>query len=296
MVVGANGFLGRYLVSELSRAGGEVISVVLKPRDGDPKSTVACDVSDPIQAGRLLSAHSPDRVYFLAGSGRVGNFQDNEVYFRQNTLSLTRFLEAAEMHGRKFQLFFSSSMHVYGNPTTNVLETTPVKPETYYGFTKFLAEKTLEDFANRRPGCEFIVGRMYTCIGPGQPGGFVVPDLCQKIRKLAPGQRLAVLNPKGFRQFMDARDWAALLPLLWDAKGRTAFEYINIAQPRMSTIEEIARRLIEFSGTKVEIEAQPDSGNLFLGIRVPPDKLQRWIPQFQFRPLETTLKEVWDCR
>ncbi len=293
MVVGANGFLGRYLVQELARSGGVVTPVVLKPRAGDPANTIVCDVADADQCEALLAAHSPDRVYYLAGSGRISGNPDNEVFFRQNTLSLTRFLEAAAAKQRRFQLFFASTMHVYGNPTEQVTEATPIKPASYYGFTKFLAEKTLEDFAKRHPGYEFIIGRMYTCIGPGQPPGFVVPDLCEKIRTLAPGQRLKVWNPQGFRQFMDARDFAGLLPQLWQAPGRNPVEYLNIAPPNVSTIEEIARGLLAVSGTPAEIEGQSDASNPFLGIRVPPEKLQRWLPGFRFRPLEQTLKDVW---
>ena len=185
-------------------------------------------------------------------------------------------------------------MHVYGNAAGEVAENTPVAPVSYYGFTKYLAEKALEAFAKRNPQHQIIVGRLYTCIGPGQGEGFVVPDLCKKIRALgSQGRGLVVRSPSSFRQFMDVRDMADLIPRLWDFSGRAHYEVINLSSIQVSTIETIAKKLLEFSGVKSPLQPVPDPYNPFQGIRVKPDKLRSWVPAFPYRPLDETLRDVW---
>ncbi len=293
MIVGGNGFIGRRLGQALRRSPSSVVSVALSAT-ADSKETIECDILDAAAVTKLLGAHYPDRIYFLVGNGRLGSGEHNENYFRQNFLTLSRFLEAAEPFQKPFQLFFASTMHVYGNAAGDVSEVTPVAPLSYYGFSKYLAERAIENFAKRNPEHEFIIGRLYTCIGPGQPEGFVVPDLCQKIRALGPaGRDLIVRSPNSFRQFMDVRDLAEVLTLLWEFKGRSALEWINVASPQVNTIESIAKNLLDLSGVPSKIQTVPDQHNPFQGIVVKPEKLRKWMPAFVFRPLSETLKDVW---
>lgn len=295
LIVGGNGFIGKHLVRGLKkRHEADVTTVVQRAGEALDPDMVACDMLDVPAIRALLQNHYPDRVYFLVGSGRMGADEKNEDYFRGNFLTVARFLEAAEPFQKPFQLFFTSTMHVYGNATGEVIESTPIAPVSYYGFTKYLAERALEAFSKRNPQHQIIVGRLYTCIGPGQAEGFVVPDLCKKIRSLGnQGRGLVVRSPSSFRQFMDVRDLADLLPRLWDFAERAPYEVINLASLHSSTIESIAKKLLELSGVKSPLQPVPDPHNPFQGIRVKPEKLRAWVPAFPYRPLDETLRDIW---
>lgn len=295
MIVGGNGFIGNCLGKHLrSATSEEILSVVLRSSPGDSHTTRVCDVSDPNQVAALLKGFAPERIYFFAGSGRVGRDEQNEKYFRQNFLTICRFLEAVSLLPHPFQLFFASTMHIYGNPAGEVTEATPVETSSYYGFSKYLGERAIEEYSKAHPESQFIIGRLYTCIGPGQAEGFVVPDLCRKIQGLPKnGGDLMVRSPEAYRQFMDVRDISLLLPRLWDAKKRSAVEKINLASPQVSTIREIAASLIQISGVTAKVIGQPDPHNPFLGLKVRPEKLSEWVPDFTFRPLKETLHDVW---
>ena len=298
LVTGASGFLGRYLVAHLKKKYPQatLFTVCKNPLTVEGGQHAVLDLNDETALRKLLQSVRPDQIYHLAGIARISENFTLPDYFNNNTKNTITLLNILKEIPRKVSLFFSSSVHVYGNQTTLVDESSPVHPQSPYAFTKYLAERAIESHVAENPNLTAIVGRIYSCIGPGQPEGFVASDLCQKIHRLEnkPNTVLKVGPLKSYRRFLDVRDTVQVLPVLLESKHSNRFEIFNLASPHEMLIEEMLKILISISKKNPKIESSDMSDNAFKGLQIKADKLYELFPPSQFRPVKETLKDMYE--
>src|SRR5262249_48966169 len=143
-----------------------------------------CDLLDTPRLRSILQGETIDCVYHLAGSARVDQTIGMPEYFQRNFEATRSLLNCLLEKKGALRIFFASSVHVYGNQSGPIDETTPIAPNGFYGMSKYLCERALEEFSNTRPETQVTVGRLYSCIGPGQGPGFVTSDLTLKLVRL----------------------------------------------------------------------------------------------------------------
>lgn len=299
LVTGAGGFLGRYLISHLERSAGEPITAVVHstPPSWNFKTPwVAFDLAQVSAIDGLIQQVKPSIIYHLAGHSKVTNTLRMPDYFNSNFLTTANLVQAIEKHGLETRVFLASTVHVYGNQSEVVSEESPAEPVNDYGFTKYLSEECLRIAVHENRNLSVVVGRLYSCFGPGQVLGFVSADLCKKIAELpATDEGTLHVGPTStFRRFLDVRDAVAVIERLTRSSSNDRYRVINIASPYEIQVKDLINTLLRISGKRAKIHSTEDnSSNRLFGIRVNCDRLDCALPGVRFRPFEETLRDMY---
>lgn len=295
LITGATGFLGRHLAAHLAASGrSELVAVSQSGGEVAGTRAVACDLIDARATRRLIETERPDVVYHFAGAARVSGGGPFAEYFERNALATIHLVRAIAETSPGSALLLASSVHVYGNTKGRVTEAVPARPANAYGFTKYLAERSLEALALERHTVQMVVARLDACIGPGQGPGFATADLSRKVAA-APGSggRIEVGDLTARRRLLDARDAAAILPLLLE-RARRPYDVFNVASPREVKIGEVLDALVRISKKSPQIQSRPDlHANRFQGLDLSLDKLQTAVGTLRVRPIEQTLTDIY---
>lgn len=290
VITGATGFIGSYLARHLTERF---------PADGLLElGSDDVDLTDAGQTKAVIEKFSPDEIYHLAGRAQVADNWGVAGYFPRNFLTTLSVVKAATGLAKPVKIFFSSSIHVYGNRDEMVSESSTPQPLSAYGFTKFLAEEALRNYSNTNPRLSVVVARLSNCIGPGQPGGFVAADLCLKIASLPANNSLPLeVGPlSSTRTFLDVRDAVKLFPELLNMTDpqKNRFEIFNVASPNEVSIQGILESLLSLSGKSPKLKEDTSTPpNQFSGLSVSNEKLVKKIPHTHFRPLGDSLKDMY---
>lgn len=199
LVTGANGFIGRALVSEMHREGWRVKAAT---RSVDPLTMRATSVvvgSIDRETDWTNAVNGVDTVVHLAA--RVHVMRDEAIdpltEFRvvnvDGTLNLAS--QAAKAGVRRF--LFLSSIGVNGDATYGVPfdESSEPAPHSEYAFSKYEAEQGLQEIAVKSP-MEIVIIRPPLVYGPNAPGNFA--KLINFISKSYPCPLGAIRNRRSF--------------------------------------------------------------------------------------------------
>ena len=141
-------------------------------------------------AGRWRSAPStrPPLVFDLAAVHRTPGHEDRE-YHETNETGAREVVAFSERHDVE-DLWFTSSIAVYG-PTEDAGDGgQPAPPQSAYGLSKPAAETIHEAWARARPGRRLVTVRPGTVFGPGEGGNFTRLAWALKRRRfMYPGRR-----------------------------------------------------------------------------------------------------------
>jgi len=176
VVTGGAGFIGGHMVDRLIDEGHHVV-VVDNLSTGALENVnraaelVQGDVAEP-QIMDSVFRKGADVVFHIAGqASTIRSFTAPEEDLRVNTLGTVNVVMKA-LEYRVPRLLFASSMMVYGHPRLiPTPESEPCKPVSYYGITKYAAERYVSATAERRDlGFEFSVTsfRMFNVYGERQ--------------------------------------------------------------------------------------------------------------------------------
>jgi UDP-glucose 4-epimerase len=176
LVTGGAGFIGTHLCRRLLKEGHEVVVVDNESngtRENVPSRAgfVLGDVARPAEIEPVF-AQGVDAVCHIAGQVSIGrSFMDPVADLRTNTEGTVNVLQMCVKY-RVPRLIYASSMTIYGNggmvPTP---ESERANPDSYYGITKYAAERYVHGTAER-PDLGFDLKvtslRMFSVYGPGQ--------------------------------------------------------------------------------------------------------------------------------
>ncbi len=176
LTTGGAGFIGSHMAERLVTDGHHVV-VVDNEATGRAENVpsgahyVRGDVTDQACLEDIF-ASGLDAVFHVAGQvSLIRSFTDPQVDLRTNIGGTVNVLQLCVKY-RVPRLLYASSMTVYGS--TDVLPTpegTPCRPVSYYGITKYAAERYVHTTAERVDlDFEFRVTsfRMYNVYGPRQ--------------------------------------------------------------------------------------------------------------------------------
>ena len=260
LVIGAGGFVGRYLVDHLRECGDEVVGTTnLSSRDRADTPFFDLDITNGPEVGSLLQKVMPDVVYHLAGIAFVPEAESNfERTLQVNVAGTAHIARYCSLLDSKPGLLFVSSAEVYGHVQPSELpirEENPVRPANNYSLSKRMAELVVERYG-RQGDLRHAIARPFNHIGPRQDPRFVASNFALQLARVARGLTPAVLevgNLEARRDFSDVRDIVRGYRRI-----ATAHQGVfNLGSGRSVSIQELLTTLIEISGCKVEIRQDP---------------------------------------
>jgi len=214
LVTGGAGFIGSHIVDRLL-AEGHVVAALDNLSTGK-KENVNCEARffhlDIVNADlkELFAAERFDCVIHLAAQTAVPRSLAEPDYDCQvNVLGTVNILEAARQTGVK-RVIFSSSAAVYGddNPIP-IREDAFIKPTSFYGLSKFVAENYLRLY-QQSFGVDFVILRYANVYGERQGDTGEGGVISIFARKLLNDQPVEVFGDGGqTRDFVYVSDVAA---------------------------------------------------------------------------------------
>ena len=269
LITGGAGFIGSHLVDHLLAETDHRIVVLdnystgsesnLAHLDTNRLETVECDVRNGSLVADLVS--HVDSVYHLAAAVGVKTIMENPLDSMQTNLEGTKnVLEAAAAEGTP--TFVASSSEVYGKS-----KDVPFREEDdrVYGSTAssrwgYATAKAADEFLalgfHAEHDLPVVVGRYFNIVGARQTGkyGMVIPTF---VNQALEGSDLTVYGDgtqtRSFTHVKDAVSITHELLTQSDAHG----EVFNVGAPGSTSINDLAKRVIELTDTDSRITHVP---------------------------------------
>ena len=184
LLTGGAGYIGTHTIVEMYAAGHEVVVVDnfsnSSPRvmervekiTGRKTPLYEADVADEAALDRIFSEHKIDAVVHFAGLKAVGESVRMPLeYYTNNMCSTFSLLRAMKRAGVN-KIIFSSSATVYGVPEScPISENSPTgNCSNPYGWTKFMLEHVLKDYAFANPEMQVVLLRYFNPVGAHKSG------------------------------------------------------------------------------------------------------------------------------
>lgn len=268
LIIGGAGFVGAYLIKELSAAGMEVHATCL-PFERD-RITEKCgvhtlDIMNKDDVLDLINQISPDVIYHLAAQSSVSvSWKRPQLTAEINVVGSINVLEAVREASRKdIRLIMIGTGEEYGfirKDACPLSEDEILNPGNIYAATKACQEMISRIYV-RAYKMDIIMVRAFNHSGPGQNSIFVISDFCRQIAEIERGDKkpeMSVGNLSAMRDFTDVRDVVKAYRLLFE-KGVSGKVY-NIGRGKAVDIQYILDTALK--QTKMEIEVKQDPARM----------------------------------
>jgi len=261
LVTGAAGFLGSHLSDRLVADGHEVVGLddFSSGRWSNVTDLVGTDRFDLIKADVVdpLTVEPPlDRIFHLA-SPVAGHLERPIATLRTGAEGTRRLLDLAADAGAVFIL--ASTSEVYGRPDvhpqveTDPGRVNPVGPRGSYSEAKRVAEALAAAYGRER-GVPVRIARIFNTYGPRMrpDDGRVIPRF---IARALSGRPLPVFGTgQQTRSFCYVSDMVEALLRLAETDYA---DPVNLGNPDEVRILDLAREILELTGSRSPLEAAP---------------------------------------
>lgn len=183
LVTGGAGYIGSHTCVELLNAGHDVLVVDnlcnsqrealhrVERITGRAPGFEPVDIRDGAALERIFQAHDIDAVVHFAGLKAVGESVAQPLRYYQNNVQGTLTLCEVMARHAVFNLVFSSSATVYGDPhTVPITEQFPLSATNPYGRSKLMVEDILRDLGVSDARWNCILLRYFNPVGAHASG------------------------------------------------------------------------------------------------------------------------------
>lgn len=263
LVIGGAGFVGSYLINELSNFGYEVHATYL---EGEQISA-SCekhilDILRKEDITKLFNDIAPDVIYHLAAQSSVSvSWKKPQLTAEINVIGSINVLEALrETEKQDIRLIIIGSGEEYGfiRPDACPLdEEEKLNPGNIYAATKACQEMIGEIYC-RAYKKDIVFTRAFNHSGPKQSSTFVISDFCRQIAEIEAGMKepvISVGNLSAMRDFTDVRDVVRAYRLLAE-KGVSGRIY-NIGRGHAVEIQQILDTALSLSEKDITVKKDP---------------------------------------
>ncbi|MET8553893.1 NAD-dependent epimerase/dehydratase family protein [Streptomyces sp. NPDC004959] len=253
LLIGAGGYLGRFVADRLLADPAVQLTVLGRGDDADVRFDLA--TGSPGALTRFFDAVHPGVVVNCAGTVR-GGARD---LTRHNTVAVATICEALRRSGCGARLVQLGCGAEYGpsQPGSSTAEDAVPRPGGPYGVSKLAATELVLG-----SGLDAVVLRVFSPVGPGTPAGSPLGRLAEAMRRaMQSGDTELKLGGLGVqRDFVDVRDVARAVHA---ASLSAAQGVVNIGSGRAVRLREAASilaRVAGFNGTLHELDSPPGFG------------------------------------
>lgn len=264
LIIGSAGFVGGYLINELSSNGYEVhASCLANEKITEECSVHILDILKKDSITELLNEVMPDVVFHLAAQSSVAlSWKKPQLTAEINVIGAINVLEALRECSKKdIRLVMIGSGEEYGfirEGACPLKESEPLHPGNIYAATKICQEMTGEIYA-RAYSMDIVMVRAFNHSGPKQADIFVISDFCHQIAEIEAGKRepvMSVGNLSAKRDFTDVRDVVRAYRLLGE-NGKSGKIY-NVGRGNAVEIQYILDTALSLSEKEIEVKRDPN--------------------------------------
>lgn len=265
VIAGANGFIGKRLVSIIVEEGKHDLVAVVRPGCSyEPKlpgiKVLACPMEDYRRIGRLTGR--ADCFINLTWSGSRGDARQDYGLQKLNYEAAIASMESMAEAGTEI-LVTSGSQAEYGICNDVITEETCCSPNTEYGYFKL---KVYEDGKNlcRKRGIRIIEPRYFSLYGPGDYEKTLVMSC---IKKMKAGLDIRLNACTQIWDYMYVDD--AVRALLRLCENKEADGVYNFATGNYRMIKEYVMEMKAalHSESKITFDAPESYGGLIINLR-----------------------------
>lgn len=188
LVTGGAGYIGSHTTVELLQAGYDVVVVDnfcnshsevlnrIQALTGKSPVFYEADVREADALTHIFQQHEIKSVIHFAGLKAVGESTRLPLKYYQNNIAATLTLCDVMQQHNVFDLVFSSSATVYGDPhAVPISESFPLSATNPYGRSKLMVEEILRDVSKADPRWGIVLLRYFNPVG-AHPSGSMGED------------------------------------------------------------------------------------------------------------------------
>lgn len=259
LVIGATGFIGRWLSRWLSEAGAELTLIV---RNGTRAKEIFSDYgiigeiveidlsrSDSV-LDEYIALNTPDIVFNLAGYGIDRSERDENLAYAINAdllESIGRSLGVLHSGWPGQQLVHVGSALEYGTAEGDLDEQTIAMPNTLYGITKQKGTEVVSSL-NRKQKKKAVTARLFTVYGPGEHEGRLLPSMLAAVSHNKPIPLTEGLQQRDFTYVEDVVEGMLRLGVVREKLP----PIVNLASGKLLSV----RQFIETAAEVLKIPSQ----------------------------------------
>ncbi len=279
MVLGAAGFIGRWVARSLCEQGAGLFLIVRDAERAEPIFTsygihgkiIEFDLNRLENLLDLVASLRPAITFNLAGYGVDPSERDEAAAYRINADLPRTLCEAiAECHDRDWRdmdwmgqnLVHAGSALEYGEIGGDLAEDSQPAPATLYGKSKLAGAQAVARYCGEY-GIRGVTARLFTVYGPGEHEGRLTPSLMDAARA---GQAIRLTDGRQRRDFIYVADVAEGL-LRLGLSSASPGEIVNLATGRLTAV----RQFIEQAAGVLNI---PDERLLFGALPTRPEEMR----------------------
>ncbi|MFX0196781.1 MAG: NAD-dependent epimerase/dehydratase family protein [Candidatus Hodarchaeota archaeon] len=248
LVLGASGFIGRWVARLLSQEGADLWIV---GRDKERLNNVAkiysskgnkivLDLEKPKAFQRLFEKIQPDITFNATGYGVSHQEKDERKAWKINAELVEEIASVVAKKGRSewggLKLVHVGSGFEYGPITHVITETIEPKPTTTYAKSKLSGTKKIQELS-RLTGLRAVTARLFTVYGPGENFERLLPSL---FRATKSGGSIKLTKGEQKRDFTYVKDIAIgllKLGLLSEVPG----QIVNLATGKLTPVRDFVK-------------------------------------------------------
>jgi nucleoside-diphosphate-sugar epimerase len=261
-ILGASGFIGRWVARALCARGAHVALVVRNRtvaqkvffKYGIRGNVYEVDLMDPKAVRKLFEKIKPCIVFNLAGYGVDRSEQDETIAYQINAhLVKTISKIMADLRRREWlgqDIIHVGSAFEYGVGSSNLSEDSIPKPTTLYGMTKLAGTEFLKSYCQTH-GIKGLTARLFTVYGSGEHDGRLLPSLLDAASR---GISLQMTSGEQQRDFTYVEDVAEGLLRL--GVVQLPGKIVNLATGHLTSVR-------NFAETAARVLAIPEDRLLF---------------------------------
>lgn len=266
LITGITGMIGSHLAKATRARGWRTFgiarnSAAMRLAAVPEPDLFFCDILDRDALEAVFTRTRPELVIHMAAQAFNGtSWQIEETTHHTNYLGTYNVLRTCHRLVPEAKVLLACSSASYGDvkPEDNPLqENRPLRPITPYGVSKAATEALgFQYFANY--GTRVVLPRLFIHVGTGHPPATAIQNFARQLALIRKGRiepivRVGRLDTA--RDFIDVRDGVDAMMLLIE---REIFgQPTNVCTGHAHKISEILDLLIEISGTRAEVIADP---------------------------------------
>lgn len=244
LVIGAAGFVGKYLVRELEGNGHRVCAADIPD----------LNILDTESLDRTFSKTEFDYVVNLAAISSVGaSWKDPVMTLEVNVRGTLNILNAVQKYCPQAKVLLVGSAEEYAPKDAPLTEEDRLEASNPYGITK-IAQENFAELYRKKYGMKIICTRSFNHTGIGQNTNFVLPSFVKQIADIEktgkPG-KIFVGNLAVSRDFSDVRDVVTTYRKLLE--NDTEYTVYNVGSGKANKLSDLLDYIISLASVPVEI-------------------------------------------